>query len=166
VRLIHLPTFWTVLADFIAWFIIHIGVAVVLVRTRAERFKPDDRLFKSRGWEHDGEIYPIRKWKEHIPDAAPVLRSLGFPKKRLAGKGDAYFLAFARETCRAEATHWIIMLFAPLFFLWNPVGVGFFMILYALAENIPLIMAQRYNRYRLRRVVKEGQTEQVHAVNG
>jgi glycosyl-4,4'-diaponeurosporenoate acyltransferase len=170
VRLIHLPTFWTVLADFIAWFIIHIGVAVVLVRTRAERFKPDDRLFKSRGWEHDGEIYPrffkIRKWKEHIPDAAPVLRSLGFPKKRLAGKGDAYFLAFARETCRAEATHWIIMLFAPLFFLWNPVGVGFFMILYALAENIPLIMAQRYNRYRLRRLVKEGQTEQVHAVNG
>ena len=90
----------------------------------------------------------------------------GFPKKRLAGKGNAYFLAFARETCRAEATHWVIMLFAPLFFLWNPVGVGFFMILYALAENIPLIMAQRYNRYRLRRVVKEGQTEQVRAVNG
>jgi len=169
-RLIHLPTFWTVLVDFIAWFIIHIGVAVVLVRIPAERFRPDDWLFKRRGWERDGEIYQrffrIRKWKEHIPDAAPVLRSLGFPKKRLAGRGDAYFLAFARETCRAEATHWIIMLFAPLFFLWNPLSVGFFMIFYAVAENIPLIMAQRYNRYRLRRVVKGGQTEEGRAVNG
>jgi glycosyl-4,4'-diaponeurosporenoate acyltransferase len=168
-RLIHLPTFWTVVVDFVAWLIIHIVVAVVLVRIPAEGFNPDGWLFRGRGWERGGEIYPrffkIRKWKAHLPDAAPVLKEWGFPKKRLAEKSDAYFISFMRETCRAETTHWIIALFAPLFFLWNPLPVGFFMILYALAENIPLIMTQRYNRYRLRRVLKEGQTEQVGVLN-
>jgi glycosyl-4,4'-diaponeurosporenoate acyltransferase len=48
----------------------------------------------------------------------------------------------------------VIILFSPLFFLWNPLWVGFLMILYALTENLPMIMAQRYNRYRLRRVLK------------
>jgi glycosyl-4,4'-diaponeurosporenoate acyltransferase len=170
VRLIHLPTFWTVLVDFMAWFIIHIGVAFVAVRVPARCFGIDGWLFKSRDWEHDGQIYSrffkIRKWKAYLPDAAPLLRSLGFPKKRLAGRSSAYFLTFVRETCRAEATHWIIILFAPLFFLWNPLAVGFFMILYALAENVPLIMAQRYNRARFRRLIKEGDTEQVDADNG
>ena len=51
VRLIHLPTFWTVLVDFMAWFIIHIGVAFVPVRVPARRFDPDGWLFKSRDWE-------------------------------------------------------------------------------------------------------------------
>ena len=61
---------------------------------------------------------------------------------------------------------WIMVLFAPFFFLWNPLWVGFFMIPYALAENIPLIMAQRYNRYRLRRVLSEDGTPEVRAING
>jgi glycosyl-4,4'-diaponeurosporenoate acyltransferase len=60
-----------------------------------------------------------------------------------------------RETCRAELTHWLTLLFAPFFFFWNPLWVGFFMIFYALAENLPLIMAQRYNRARLRRIIKD-----------
>ena len=53
------------------------------------------------------------------------------------------------ETCRAELTHWLTMVFAPFFFLWNKPFVGWIMIAYALAENVPLIMAQRYNRSRL-----------------
>ena len=169
-RLIHLPTFWTVLVDFIAWFIIHVGVALALVRVSAERFDPNGWLFKSRDWEGGGELCPrffkIRKWKAHLPDAAPLLKQWGFPKKRLAEKSDNYFLAFVRETCRAEATHWIIVLFAPFFFLWNPLPVGFFMILYALAENIPLIMAQRYNRCRLRRVIRVDAAQEVRANHG
>jgi glycosyl-4,4'-diaponeurosporenoate acyltransferase len=59
-----------------------------------------------------------------------------------------------QETCRAELTHWLTLLFAPLFFFWNPLWVGFFMIFYASMENFPLIMTQRYNRARLRRIMK------------
>ncbi len=45
------------------------------------------------------------------------------------------------------------MLFAPLFFLWNKPGIGWIMIVYALIENLPLIMAQRYNRIRFKRLL-------------
>lgn len=90
----------------------------------------------------------------HLPDRAGVFKERGFPKKELKNKNKKYLLTFQIETCRGELTHWFIMLFAPLFFLWNPFFVGWIMIVYAAAENIPLIMTQRYNRHRLDRILK------------
>ena len=158
-RLIHLPTLWTIVIDFIAWFIIHLGVVAIMVRIPAKYFGPNHWLYRSRKWEKDGDIYQevfgIKKWKPHLPDGAQVLGRLGFPKKQLNTKSAGYFEAFSIETCRAELTHWIIILFAPFFFLWNLPGVGLFMIFYALLENVPLIMAQRYNRYRFKRLLEQ-----------
>jgi glycosyl-4,4'-diaponeurosporenoate acyltransferase len=156
-RLIHLPTFWTVVVDIIAWFVIHMGVVYVMVRIHLRRFDPESLLCRSRKWERDGHLYQdvfkIRKWKKYLPDGAPVLGKNGFPKSKLGSRQRDYFETFLEETCRAEWTHWVIMLFAPLFFLWNSFTVGFIMIFYAAAENLPLIMAQRYNRCRFRRVL-------------
>ena len=158
-RLIHLPTFWTVFVDFVAWFIIHMGVVYCLVRVPLHRFNPDGWLFKARSWEKGGSFYQdffrIKRWMRYLPDGAPLLGSRGFPKKRLQEKTPEYLHSFLLETCRAELTHWLTLLFAPFFFFWNPLWVGFFMIFYALTENLPLIMAQRYNRARLRRVVND-----------
>ena len=158
-RLIHLPTFWTIVIDFIAWFIIHIGVVAIIVRIPAKHFDPNHWLYRSRKWERDRNIYQevfkIKKWKQYLPDGARVLGRLGFPKKKLNNSSAEYFEAFFIETCRAELTHWIIILFAPFFFLWNRPGVGLFMIFYALVENIPFIIAQRYNRYRFRRLLEQ-----------
>jgi glycosyl-4,4'-diaponeurosporenoate acyltransferase len=158
-RIIHLPTSWTILVDFVIWFIIHMGVVYGVVRIPTHRFNPDGWLFRTRGWEKAGNLYQdcfkIKKWKEYLPDGTPLLGSRGFPKKKLQGKNPEYLKSFLRETCRAELTHWLTLLFAPLFFFWNPLWVGFFMIFYALAENLPLIMAQRYNRARLRRIIKD-----------
>ena len=159
-RLLHLPTFWTVLLDFALWFIIHIGVVLLTVRIPTERFDPDHWLHRGRRWEKEGRIYQgvfrIKTWKRHLPDGAPLLGNAGFPKKNLQGREEAYLREFMLETCRAELTHWIILLFAPLFFLWNTTWVGLLMIFYAAAENLPLIVAQRYNRYRFRRILKDG----------
>ena len=156
-RLIHLPTFWTVVVDILAWFVIHMGVVYVMVRIPLKRFDPEGPLCRSRKWERDGRLYQdvfkIRKWKKHLPDGAPVFGENGFPKSTLSSRQKHYFETFLGETCRAEWTHWIIMLFAPLFFLWNSSTVGFIMIFYAAAENIPLVMAQRYNRCRFKRVL-------------
>jgi glycosyl-4,4'-diaponeurosporenoate acyltransferase len=156
-RLIHLPTFWTVVVDIIAWFVIHMGVVYVMVRIPLKRFDPEGPLCRSRKWERDGRVYHdvfrIRKWKKFLPDGSPLLGNKGFPKTKLGSRDRAYFAAFLVETCRAEWTHWVIMLFAPLFFLWNSFTVGFIMIFYAAAENIPLVMAQRYNRCRFKRVL-------------
>jgi glycosyl-4,4'-diaponeurosporenoate acyltransferase len=88
-------------------------------------------------------------------DGSKLLKYKSFPKKHLGEKNEPYFNSFLTETCRAELTHWIIMLFAPLFFLWNKPGVGLIMVFYALIENLPLILAQRYNRIRLKRVLEK-----------
>ena len=158
-RLIYLPTFWTIVIDFIVWFIIHIGVVAMMVTIPAKHFNPNHWLYRSRKWEGEGNVYQevlkIKKWKQHLPDGARVLGRLGFQKKKLNGSSPEYLEAFLIETCRAELTHWIFILFAPFFFLWNRPGVGLFMIFYALLENIPFIIAQRYNRYRFRRLLEQ-----------
>ena len=159
-RLIHLPTFWTVAIDIIAWFVIHIGVVHIMVGIPPKRFDPEGRLCRSRKWERYGRMYQdvfkIKKWKKYLPDGASMLGRKGFPKSKLDSKERDYFEAFLLETCRAEWTHWIIMLFAPFFFLWNSFGVGVIMIFYAAAENLPLIIAQRYNRCRFKGVLGWG----------
>ena len=158
-RLIYLPTFWTIIVDFIVWFIIHIGVVAIMIRIPAKYFDPNHWLYRGRRWERKGnvyrEVFKIKKWKQHLPDGAGVLGRLGFQKKQLNEKSAEYFRAFLVETCRAELTHWIFILFAPFFFLWNRPGVGLFMIFYALLENLPFIIAQRYNRYRFRRLLEQ-----------
>ena len=157
-RLIYLPTSWTIMVDIIAWFIIHMGVSYLITCIPAQDFNPGSWLCQSRKWERGGSLYQkifhIKKWKGYLPDGAALAGNRGFPKKHLKDHSSAYLTTFLIETCRAEINHWIILLFAPLFFLWNPFWVGVFMIFYALVENIPLIMAQRYNRYRLKRVLK------------
>ena len=154
-RLIYLTTFWTVVIDFIAWFIIHMGVVLLIIHIPSKSFDPEGWLFRSRRWEKNGNIYTkifkIRKWKEYLPDGSKLLKYKSFPKKHLDEKNGLYFNSFLQETCRAELTHWIIMLFGPLFFLWNKPGVGLIMICYALIENLPLVVAQRYNRIRFKR---------------
>jgi glycosyl-4,4'-diaponeurosporenoate acyltransferase len=159
-RLIHLPTFWTIVIDFIAWFIIHMGVVLCIIHVPFKSFDPEGWIYRARAWEKNGGIYTrifnIKKWKKCLPDGSKLLRYRSFPKNRLEEKNDLYFASFLQETCRAELTHWIIILFAPFFFLWNKPGVGWIMIFYALIENLPLIMAQRYNRIRLKRVLRGG----------
>jgi len=158
-RLIHLSTFWTVVIDIIAWFVIHMGVVHIMIRIPAKHFEPAGWLCRSRKWESDGRMYhdvfKIRKWKKYLPDGSPLVGTKGFPKSKLSSRQRDYFETFMVETCRAECTHWIITLFAPFFFLWNPFAVGFIMIFYAAAENLPLVMAQRYNRCRFRRLLQK-----------
>lgn len=158
-RLVYLPTLWTIIIDFVAWFIIHVIVVAIMIRIPAKYFNPYHWLYRERRWEREGKVYEdvfkIKRWKQHLPDGARLLGHLGFQKKKLNGSSPEYFEAFLMETCRAELTHWILILFAPFFFLWNPQWVGFFMIFYALFENVPFILAQRYNRIRFRRLLNQ-----------
>lgn len=156
-RLIHLPTFWTILLDFAAWFGIHLGIVFIAVRVAVRYFHPEGFLYRSRSWENDGGFYQkyfkIKAWKKYAPDGAGFIKGSGFPKKRLLHTDNEYLHTFLLETCRAELTHWMLIGVAPFFFLWNRFWVGMFMILYALIQNVPLIMIQRYNRCRFRRLL-------------
>lgn len=154
--LVDMPTLWTILLDFVAWFVIHVGVSYVLARPTADSFEPDSWLYRRRRWERKGRTYEklfgVKRWKRVLPDGAALFKS-GFRKKRLQTADDAYFRLFVRETCRAELTHWIVFAFGPLFFMWNPWYVGIFMVVYATVVNMPCIITQRYNRIRLRHLL-------------
>ncbi|NMC26795.1 MAG: hypothetical protein GYA42_01480 [Syntrophomonadaceae bacterium] len=80
----ELPILWTILADFAAWFIIHMGSAILTLNLPDRLFDNDNYLYRSRNWEKAGEIWQnlfrVRAWKDSLPDGAAVLRK-GFPKK-------------------------------------------------------------------------------------
>lgn len=153
--LLHLPTLPTILLDIAAWLIIHMGVSYSMTHIPLRSFDTGFWLYKQRKWEKDGKIYVrifrLRKWKKRLPDGAALLKK-GFKKKHLKGLDDVYLDDFIRETCRAELTHWIMLLFSLVFFIWNPWWVGIVMIVYAILVNVPCIIIQRYNRIRLKRV--------------
>ena len=153
--LIDLPSAPTILLDIAVWLIIHVGVSYLMTHIPLNSFDARSWLYKQRKWEKDGKIYVricrLRKWKKRLPDGAALFRK-GFKKKELKGVGNEYLDNFIKETCRAELTHWIMVVISPLFFMWNLWYVGIVMIVYAILVNLPCIMTQRYNRIRLKRV--------------
>lgn len=154
-RILHLPLFWTVALDIVAWYALHMGIAYGMTQVPPERFDLHAGLYRQRVWEEGGKIYQslfqVRRWKDLLPEGA-ALFAKGFRKRHLQERSDLYLQRFAQETCRAECTHWITLAVAPLFFLWNPPTAGMAMIFYALVANIPCVIAQRYNRIRLTRL--------------
>ena len=143
--LIHLPTIITVAIDIVAWFFIHMGTSYFMTKIPHSKFSIDSFICKQRYFEFDGSLYyrffKINKWKKLLPDGAALFKE-GFEKKKLKEFSQSYFSNFLHETCRAEITHWN---------LW---WVGTIMVAYAIASNLPCILTQRYNRIRLRRVLK------------
>jgi glycosyl-4,4'-diaponeurosporenoate acyltransferase len=119
-------------------------------------FKPERWLHKPRAWERGGRFYEkvlfIKRWKNRLPDGAALYKQ-GFRKATLQTRTSAYLDRFYGETCRAETAHWCMCCCGPLFFLWNPPWAGVFMIFFGLVTNLPCILAQRYNRLRLARML-------------
>jgi glycosyl-4,4'-diaponeurosporenoate acyltransferase len=153
----HLSSQWMLILDIVGWLCINLGVSGLISRFPSESFSSLSWLYRQRDWERHGRIYEglfrIKKWKGWLPDGAVVSRK-AFRKKRLMNSELAYLEKFIQETCRAELLHLIVFLFCPIFFIWNPWYVGIIMIVYAAATNLPCIIAQRYNRIRLKRVIK------------
>jgi len=114
-------------------------------------------IYKNRNWEQNGRFYEkyfkIKSWKGMLPDGAALFKK-GFRKKSLVSLDKEYLRQFVLETCRAEFVHWLVILFSPVFFIWNPVWAGIIMIIYALFANLPCIIAQRYNRLRFLRIIQ------------
>jgi glycosyl-4,4'-diaponeurosporenoate acyltransferase len=145
---------WTV--NLLGWPVIHFSIASGALRLPSECFVRDCWLTAPRRWERDGGFYRewlvIRKWKSRLPDAAPWLG--GFAKKKFLSRNPAYVARFVIETRRAETAHWCMLACLPIFLLWNPPWARLVMTAYALAANLPCILAQRYNRLVLDRVAR------------
>ena len=144
----------------LAWAAMQLGLAWVFTRMPAVWF--------SRGaafaWESDGRFYErltgVKRWKEWLPDGAAWFAG-GVPKRSLPGRGAPILHAFAREISRGEATHWAAILVTPVFLLWNPPWVMPLHLAYAVAANLPCIVAQRYNRARLLRLLARAEAGKI-----
>lgn len=145
-----------VVVNVLAWLAVHLGAAWGVTQLAASRFSPEGWLFRRRRFEEEGALYDrlfrVSRWKRWLPDGAALFKR-GFRKKRLLSREPAYLARFTRETCRGELAHWLTLVAAPLFFLWNPTGVGLVMIAYGIVASLPFIIAQRYNRFRLERLI-------------
>ena len=89
----------------LAWPVIHVGFAWAGTRARAERFRPDAWLFRTRAFERTGRIYEVlfgvKAWKGRLPDGAAWFKS-GFKKRSLARADRAYLDRFVVEACRGD----------------------------------------------------------------
>ena len=155
-RLITLPLGWTILIDFFAWFLIHIGTAMLALALPDRVFAAGRGWFATRGWEQNGQlwqtIFRVKSWKRRLPDGA-LIAGRGFAKRSLQTADPAYLRRFILESNRAELTHALAIPPALLFFLWNPAIAGWLMLVYALAANGPCLIAQRYNRPRIQKLL-------------
>jgi len=153
--LIELPIFWIVILNCVGWPVIQLGLALLFTKLPFDGFHPlRGGTGKHESWIYE-RIFRIKSWKDKLPDAAGWFGG-GFQKRRLAGKDADYLGRFIQETWRGELCHWCALAFVPVFFLWNPWWADIVIVVYAVMANVPCILAQRYNRIRLRRVLLSG----------
>ena len=150
--LVELPIVLIIVLNVAGWLAIQMGFAWAFTKLPVARFNPG----KAFAWERNGHFYEttfrIKDWKDRLPDAARWFGG-GFAKGTLAGTQRDYLQRFIRETWRGELCHWAAIACAPVFFLWNPWWSDLIIVAYALAANLPCILAQRYNRARFQRLL-------------
>jgi glycosyl-4,4'-diaponeurosporenoate acyltransferase len=150
--LVELSGIWLVVLNGITWLAIHLGIAYLCCRIPPHRLDHRRWLFRTRSWEREGRFYQavlrIKKWKSLLPSGGPALGA-DFSLARVESRDPCYLRRWVLESCRAEITHWLVMATVVLFLPWNPpVGVAA-NVVYAIAANVPCILAQRYNRPRV-----------------
>jgi glycosyl-4,4'-diaponeurosporenoate acyltransferase len=153
---VSLPIGAIVAVDAAAWLAVQAGAGYVVHRLPDLWLSADHGLLHERRWERGGHFYrdrlAIARWKGWLPEGGAVFRG-GFDKRELRSATTDDLERYRRETRRAELGHWLAIVPLPLFVLWNPPFLWPAMAAYAIVVNGPCIVAQRYNRLRLSRVL-------------
>jgi glycosyl-4,4'-diaponeurosporenoate acyltransferase len=157
-RLIELPTILTIILDIFAWLFFHLTIAKASLNIKDSYLIKNNFMFKIYKFEASGLVYEklflVNKWKDKLPDGSKILKE-GFSKNKVDAMSLDYFKKFLIEVNRAELSHWLQMLPAPMFFLFNLPIIGYLMIVYAVLFNLPFIIVQRYNRPKLIRIINK-----------
>lgn len=152
--IVRLSSWSTIALNVVAWFVWSAGVGYVAHKLPGRYFASDRVILRLRSFEDGGRWYErhlrIKRWKDRLPEAGAVFAG-GFSKRTVRRSGLAQFLI---ETRRAESVHWVAMALWPVFGVWNPPWAVAFMLVYAVAANVPCLLVQRYNRARLVRVLR------------
>lgn len=98
------------------------------------------------------KILKIKKWKDKIPQF--VIKN-GFSKKKIQNFNLEYLKKFIAETYRAEIDHLVCCFSIPVLFLINNlknIKLSYIISGLIILGNLPCILIQRYNRFRIRRI--------------
>jgi len=149
---------WTVLVANVGfWPTWTFACGYVVHRLADDRFASDDVVTTPWAFEDDGRWYEetlhIKRWKERLPEAGGLFRG-GFAKRDVAGGQPEVLRRFVTETRRAELAHWAVTSGVVIPMLWNPWWAAPVHVAVAAGSNLPCIAVQRYNRLRLRRVLR------------
>jgi glycosyl-4,4'-diaponeurosporenoate acyltransferase len=157
-QVVFLPEWMAITLCFILWPILQVSAALICLKTPDRCFSPLSFLYRSHDWEKNGAIYKtvlkVHRWKKLLPDGGAVIKG-GYRKKSMDAFSESALNQFLIESCRAEMTHWLAILPFWVFGLFAPAKVVFLMFLYALGVNLPCIIAQRYNRPRIHKLLSK-----------
>lgn len=150
-QILFLSTPLTVVLCFAGWFVFQVCAALIALRIPDRLLSPDRFPYRMFKWEKGGRFYlhlGVHRWKRLLPDGAAVTKG-GYRKKSLNDYSQGNLERFLIESCRAELTHLLAIVPFWVFGLIAPPSILVFMLIYALAVNLPCMMAQRYNRPRI-----------------
>lgn len=144
-----------VVMNCIGWLAAHLFIASLSSKIHDSFFERYRIIFKTFAFEQSGELwnhlFKVRRWKDQLPDGSKLI-SNGFDKSRLPDYKMTTLKKFIIEMRRAELAHWLSMLPAPFFLIFNPRWAGMINVLYAFVSNFPFIITQRYNRPKLEKL--------------
>jgi len=156
-QIFYLSDVWMIVLFFVLWLVFQVAAALLCFIIPDRYFSPHGFLFKERKWEKGGAIYEkvfkVRKWKRFLPDGGAVIVG-GYRKKNLTDYSTENMERFLIESCRAELTHFLAVLPFWIFGFFSPPIIIAYMFIYALAVNLPCMIAQRYNRPRFLKILR------------
>lgn len=163
-QIIALPDHLTILLCFVLWFLIQYAAALYCLRLADDKLSATSGILHTYKFEQGGQLYDkifrISRWKHLLPDGNIRSKKEKFRKKHLVDFSQETLARFLIESARAELTHWLAIPPFLLFGLFVPPRVLWYMLIYALLVNLPCIIAQRYNRPRVQRLLEQMQTHE------
>ena len=160
-RVIFLSRTETIILCFFIWGFIQASATLICMKLPDRFFRPEAPFYRAHAFERNGEIYnrifKVHRWKRFLPDGGAVWKKNGFRKRNLKDMTAENLKRFQIESARGEMTHWLAI---SLFWVFGFIAAAYvlwMMLAYALAVNLPCIIAQRYNRPRVNRLLKRKQ---------
>ncbi|MBQ8637049.1 MAG: hypothetical protein IJ423_03560 [Clostridia bacterium] len=151
------------LINIVFWLVVFYGTAGIIValpnKWQKKLFDSERRFYTVS--EREMNFYRqirLPKWKDKLPQHNADFEKRHLPKEITKD----YLLKYIFVTCRAEIIHYVtgIVGYLSLFFSFLSENVEYWYDVYMtiatamMIGNIPFSMIQRYNRYRLKRLLK------------
>lgn len=162
-QIFFIPKPLAIILCFIIWPVLQLAAAAVCHKLPERFLSYSSFFYRSHGWEKGGEIYRrilrVHMWKKLLPDSADFIKG-GYRKKSLDSISKSSLEKYLLESCRGEMTHWLAIPFFWIFGLFSPPIVILYMLIYALAVNLPCIITLRYNRPRIVKLLERMERRQ------